>query len=339
MNKMTYMTKRITLAEYLYSETHTRDECTRRVADVIKGIALVGKIIFRQVRWAGLEGMFGETGAVNVQGEEVKKLDEYSNDRFIEVFQRNRLIGSMISEEMGERLMIDGDDLSGNFLMTLDPLDGSSNIDVDVTIGSIFALFHRDGGFDNGIFKLPQGEEMVACGYVLYGAASYLVFWMQGFGVCVFNLDMPIGEYVLTSDDLKIPAESSIYSVNEANYKKWAPDTQKVVDYLRAGREKSTGRYIGSLVADFHRNLLKGGVYLYPGEAEHPEGKIRLLYEAAPLGKLVTMAGGKASTGKQNILDIIPTTPHQRCPTILGSARVIEEIEKIYTEFVKEQGN
>lgn len=333
MGNMTDRMNRVTLAEYLYSETHTRDECVRRVADVIKGVALVGKIIFRQVRWAGLEGMFGETGAVNVQGEEVKKLDEYSNDRFIEVFQRNRLIGSMISEEMDERLMINGDQLAGNFLMTLDPLDGSSNIDVDVTIGSIFALFHREGGFDNGKFKLPQGEEMVACGYVLYGAASYLVFWMYGFGVCVFNLDMPIGEYVLTSDDLKIPVESTIYSVNEANYKKWAPDTQKVVDYLRAGREESTGRYIGSLVADFHRNLLKGGVYLYPGEAKHPEGKIRLLYEAAPLGKLVTMAGGKASTGRQNILDIIPQTSHQRCPTILGSARVIEEIEKIYAEF------
>ncbi|MFQ5607072.1 MAG: class 1 fructose-1,6-bisphosphatase [Candidatus Zixiibacteriota bacterium] len=325
--------KRVTLSEYLYSETHQQDECVRRVADIVKCVALIGKIIFRQVRRAGMDSMLGDTGKINIQGEEVQRLDEYSNDRFIEVFQRNRLIGSLISEEMGERLKIEVDKPAGAFLMTLDPLDGSSNIEVDVTIGSIFALFHREGGFDNGGFKLPRGSEMVACGYVLYGATSYLVFWMQGMNVCMFNLDMPIGAYVMTSGDVKIPAESSIYSVNEANYSKWAPDTQKVVDYLRTGRNGSTSRYIGSMVADFHRNLLKGGVYLYPGEAKKPEGKIRLLYEAAPLGKLVTMAGGKASTGRQNILDITPETPHQRCPTILGSPKVVEEIEKIYAEF------
>jgi len=171
---------------------------------------------------------------------------------------------------------------------------------------------------------------MVACGYVLYGAACFLVFWQEGQGVCAFGLDTDANDFCLTRENIQMPVKSDIYSVNEANFKKWDEPTQKVVNFLRSEREKSTSRYIGSLVADFHRNLFKGGVYLYPGEVKKPEGKIRLLYEAAPLGKLATEAGGLASTGRKRILEIVPEAQHQRCPTIIGSKEVVEQSEGFY---------
>lgn len=321
-----------TLAEFQSAKVESDDQIALQTAQIVREVAEVGKKIFRQVQRAGLESMYGETGAVNVQGEEVKKLDEFANDLYVEFFNETKSVGSVVSEEMEARELITDKSLAGEFLLTLDPLDGSSNIDVNVTIGTIFGVYHRSGtGFGAADVDMPHGEEMVACGYVLYGAACYLVYWSQGGTVCAFDLDTDDGEFYLTNENIRIPECSAIYSVNEANYCKWDEATQKAVDYLRSGREESSSRYIGSLVADFHRNLFKGGVYLYPGETEKPDGKIRLLYEAAPLGKLATEAGGLASTGRARILDIVPAQPHQRCPTIIGSKDVIERIEAIYS--------
>lgn len=324
--------KNQSLAEYQSTKVADSDPIAKQTAKIVREVADVGKRIFRQVQRAGLESMYGETGAVNVQGEEVKKLDEFANELYVEHFCDSKSVGSVISEEMDGREIITRESPAGEFLLTLDPLDGSSNIDVNVTIGTIFGLYQRTGlGFGVPDIDMPHGDEMLACGYVLYGAACYLVYWQQGGTVCAFDLNADDGEFYLTDEDIRIPALSAIYSVNEANYKKWDSETQRAVDFLRSGREKSSTRYIGSLVADFHRNLFKGGVYLYPGEVNKPDGKIRLLYEAAPLGKLATEAGGLASTGRRRILDITPDTPHQRCPTIIGSKEVVEQIEKFYS--------
>jgi fructose-1,6-bisphosphatase I len=319
------------LSEFQSLRVDGADPVASQTAQIVTEVAEVGKRIFRQVQRAGLESLYGETGAVNVQGEEVKKLDELANEYYVTHFRDSKSVGSVVSEEMDSREIMTSDSPAGEFLLTLDPLDGSSNIDVNVTIGTIFGLYHRAGtGFGVQDVDMPHGDEMIACGYVLYGAACYLVYWQRGGVVCAFDLDSDNGEFFLTDENIRIPEQSAIYSVNEANYSKWDNPTRKAVDFLRTGREKSSTRYIGSLVADFHRNLYKGGVYLYPAEIEKPDGKIRLLYEAAPLGKLATEAGGLASTGRERILEITPDVPHQRCPTIIGSKEVVKQIEKFY---------
>ncbi|MBN4076613.1 fructose-1,6-bisphosphatase, partial [Gemmatimonas aurantiaca] len=251
---------------------------------------------------------------------------------YVDFFNKSKSVGSVVSEEMENRELVTTESPASEYLLTLDPLDGSSNIDVNVTIGTIFGVYRRVGeGFGVADVAMPEGSEMVACGYVLYGAACYLVFWQAGGTVCAFDCDTDKDEFYLTDENIRIPEQSSIYSVNEANYNKWDSMTQQAVDFLRCGRAESSSRYIGSLVADFHRNLYKGGVYLYPGERDRPDGKIRLLYEAAPLGKLATEAGGLASTGRERILEIAPEAPHQRCPTIIGSREVVEQIESFYS--------
>lgn len=330
--KITEELNGVALGEYLSEKLPDADEGALRSIEIVKRVALASQLIFDQVRLAALRGMHGETGDVNVQGERVKKLDEYANDVFVDEFRDSGLLGTLVSEEMDHRLSMDGDELADEFLLTLDPLDGSSNIDVNITIGTVFGLFRRPGGLGSPDSALPRGNEIVACGYALYGVSCSLVFWMSGIQVCVFNLDTTEDFFVLGVEGLRIPTSSDTYSVNEANHHKWSVPTQKVVEFLRSGRDKSTSRYVGSLVADFHRNLLRGGVYLYPGEVARPEGKIRLLYEAAPLAKLVTEAGGLGSTGRERILDIEPEHAHQRCPTILGSAEVVKQIEKIYSD-------
>ncbi len=324
--------KNSTLSQYLSSPGFTSTAHCRRVSEIIKTLALAGKMISRQVREVWLDGMVGETGDENVHGEQVKKLDEYANEIFVELFRRNGQVGTLISEEMGEPVQVGIDDLAEEYLLTYDPLDGSSNIDVNVTIGSIFGLYRLPKGSHSATVLLQPGRHLIACGYALYGPATNFVFWSENNSVCNFVLDMAIGEFRLLDKNLRIPEESSIYSVNEANYPNWDSATQEVVDYLRSGRKESSTRYIGSLVGDFHRNMLKGGVYLYPGTVRKPEGKIRLMYEAAPLARLAVAAGGRASDGYNDLLDIVPETPHHNCPTIIGSANVVAEIMAIYAK-------
>ncbi len=324
--------KRPTLSQFLSSVTDTSSVHCQRISEIILTIALAGKMISRQVREVWLDGMVGETGETNVHGEQVKKLDEFANEVFVELFHRNGLVGTLVSEEMGEPVQVGADDLAEEFLLTYDPLDGSSNIDVNVTIGSIFGLYRLPKDTPSSDILLQPGKNLIACGYALYGPATNFVFWSENTSVCCFIADMSIGEFRLTDENIRIPAESSIYSVNEANYTKWDSASQEVVDYLRAGRADSSTRYIGSLVGDFHRNMLKGGVYLYPGTVNDPNGKIRLMYEAAPLARLAVEAGGKATDGYRDLLEIAPDFPHHTCPTIIGSSVVVDEIRKIYAK-------
>ncbi len=327
--------KTSTLSQFLSSVTDKSSPHCVRTSDIIMTIALAGKMISRQVREVWLDGMVGETGETNVHGEQVKKLDEFANEVFVELFRRNGLVGTLISEEMGEPVQVGGDELAEEFLLTYDPLDGSSNIDVNVTIGSIFGLYRLPKDEPSANLLLQPGKNLIACGYALYGPSTNFVFWSPNTSVCGFIADMSIGEFRLTDENIKIPDESSIYSVNEANYPNWDKATQEVVDYLRVGRKESSTRYIGSLVGDFHRNMLKGGVYLYPGTVANPEGKIRLMYEAAPLARLAVAAGGKAIDGQQDLLEIVPDSPHHTCPTIIGSSKVVDEIREIYTKSKK----
>ncbi|MCH9031232.1 MAG: fructose-1,6-bisphosphatase [candidate division Zixibacteria bacterium] len=323
----------ITLENYLADAENASPENQSQIAQVVGVVGKILKRIYKSVQRASLAGLTGDTGAINIQGEEVQKLDEFANQTFVDVFKQAGIIGYIISEEMNEVVRLDCREGSENYLLTVDPLDGSSNIDVNVTIGSIFGLYKLDNTDWSDIREaLQPGNKLIASGYSLYGSALDFVFWMRGSTVNGFVYDIDGGEFILAYPDIKIPTESRIYSVNAANYEFWDKPTQKVVDYLRTGRKESTTRYVGSLVADFHRSLLKGGVYLYPAHDGAPCGKIRLLYEAAPLAKLITEAGGGATTGREKILDIAPTAPHQRCPTILGSAKVVAEIERIYRE-------
>ncbi len=324
--------KRTTLSQFINSVTDDSSKDSHRISDIIMTIALAGKMISRQVREVWLDGMVGETGTTNVHGEQVKKLDDFANEVFVELFRRNGLVGTLISEEMGAPVHVGSDDLAEEFLLTYDPLDGSSNIDVNVTIGSIFGLYRLPKDSSAEDVLLQPGSSLIACGYALYGPATNFVFWSEHTSVCCFILDMSIGEFRLTDRDMKIPENSEIYSVNDAHYPKWDSATQEVVDYLRTGRKESATRYIGSLVGDFHRNMLKGGVYLYPGTVDSPTGKIRLMYEAAPLARLAVEAGGKATDGYQSLLDIVPESPHHTCPTVIGSSKVVDEIIEIYSK-------
>jgi fructose-1,6-bisphosphatase I len=294
-------------------------------------------MIARDMSRAGLIDVLGTTGDVNIQGEVVQKLDQKANDAFVRAFEYSGSVRTLISEEMEKPLQVGAGHLPagarrGNYALFFDPLDGSSNVDVNAVVGSIFSV-HRTGGRpespDGDLLK--PGTEQVAAGYVLYGPSTVLVY-TTGAGVHQFTLDPSIGEFVLSATRLKMPARGKIYSANEGNYRKWAPGMQRFVDYLRE-KDAATGRpyssrYSGCLVADVHRLLTVGGVYLYPAEGGKPEGKLRLMYEAAPLAFIVEQAGGAASMGTQRISEIQPTTLHQRVPLIIGSrddVRLAEE--------------
>lgn len=299
-------------------------------------IALATKTIACDLREAGLIDVLGLTGATNVQGEAVQKLDQMANETFVQVFQGyGRLVRTMVSEEMEKPLDLpggQGESRREKYVLFFDPLDGSSNVDVDATVGSIFSV-HRvppQPGPDSRDLLKP-GSEQVAVGYALYGPSTVLVYTC-GKGVHQFTLDHGIGEFVLSASQLKMPPRGKVYAANEGNYPRWSAGTKRFVDYLRekdaaTGRPYST-RYSGCLVADVHRLLVVGGVYLYPSEANKPGGKLRLMYEAAPLALLVERAGGKASTGTETITGIRPESVHQRVPLIIGSQQDVSMAEE-----------
>jgi fructose-1,6-bisphosphatase I len=299
-------------------------------------LAVAAKIIARDMSHAGLFDVLGSTGEVNIQGEVVQKLDQKANETFVRAFEYSGSVRTLISEEMEKPLHVDSQLPAGtrrrNYALFFDPLDGSSNVDVNAVVGSIFSVHRvsRQGEVSDADLLRP-GSEQVAAGYVLYGPGTVLVY-THGAGVHQFTLDPGIGEFVLSASRLQIPARGKVYSVNEGNYRKWASGTQRFVDYLRE-KDAATGRpyssrYSGCLVADVHRLLTVGGIYLYPPEGSKPEGKLRLMYEAAPLAFIIEQAGGAASTGIRRILEIAPETLHQRVPLVIGSrddVRVAEE--------------
>lgn len=295
-------------------------------------IGLAGKMISNDLRRAGLINILGLTGATNVQGEAVKKLDEIANETFVKAFQYSGLVCALASEEMEKPVKLPENWPHGKYMLLFDPLDGSSNTDVNMPMGTIFSVlrYSGDGGLPPDSELVHKGAEQVAAGYLMYGSSTMLVF-TSGKGVNGFTLDPGIGEYLLTNENIRLPARGKVYAVNEGNYHKWPEGTRRYLDYLKEP-DKATGRpyvgrYSGCLAADVHRILLGGGIYLYPGETDKPEGKLRLLYEANPLALVVEQAGGSASTGTQRILDVEAKALHQRVPLLIGSADDVSQAE------------
>jgi fructose-1,6-bisphosphatase I len=321
----------VNLSRFIIEQQAGHPAATGEFSMLLTQIGLVGKLISRDLRRAGLINILGSTGKTNVQGETVKKLDQIANETFLRAFERSGLVSLLASEEMEKAVPLSQHWPKGKYMLLFDPLDGSSNTDVNMPLGAIFSVLKHDG-------KTPpvedhllcKGTEQIAAGYLLYGASTMLVFTV-GQGLHGFTLEPSIGEYLLSYERMRMPVKGNVYAVNEGNYHKWPSGTQQYLDRLKmtdkaAGRPYS-GRYSGCLVADVHRMLLSGGIYLYPGEKDRPEGKLRLLYEANPLAMVVEQAGGKASTGTTRILDVQPTALHQRTPLLIGSAEDVSEAE------------
>jgi fructose-1,6-bisphosphatase I len=322
----------LTLSRFIIEGQAGHREATGEFSILLTQIGLVGKLIARDLRRAGLLNILGTTGVTNVQGETVKKLDQIANETFVRTFEHSGLVSMLASEEMEKPMPLAQHWPKGKYMLVFDPLDGSSNTDVNMPLGAIFSILKHDGTTPPAAEAqlLRKGTEQVAAGYLLYGASTMLVFTV-GQGVHGFTLEPSIGEYILSHERISIPQKGTVYAVNEGNYHKWSSGTQQYLDRLKkidkaAGRPYS-GRYSGCLVADVHRMLLGGGIYLYPGEKEKPEGKLRLLYEANPLALVVEQAGGRASTGTARILGVQPGSLHQRVPLLIGSLKDVEEAE------------
>jgi len=299
---------------------------------IFLALQTAGKIVSNAVKRAGFEKLFGLAGTTNVQGEEVKKLDIFSNQVFRSTIEQTGAIAGMVSEEDDGLIVCNEKYTSGKakYTIAFDPLDGSSNIDANVSIGSIFALHRKisDGSTATEKDTLQIGQKMIAGGYIMYGSTTIFVLSLgKGNGVHGFTLDEQLGEYILSHPDIKIPARGKIYSVNEANSSKW---DQPTISYVEGMKKNSYSlRYIGSMVADVHRTLLYGGVFMYPSDKKAPNGKLRLLYELQPMAYLMENAGGKATTGKVRLLDLVPEQIHQRAPIYMGSNDDITDLEKL----------
>jgi len=311
---------------------------------LLNDISFAAKVVSREVNKAGLADILGETGEQNIQGEFVQKLDEYANNVYLRCLGTRDQVCIMGSEEMADPVFNEPREGSGRYIVVFDPLDGSSNIDANVSVGTIFGIWKRkhDRRKVNEEDLLQPGSALVAAGYVVYGSSTMFVY-TTGHGAHGFTLDPGIGEFLLSHESITTPFSAGTYSVNEAYEPRWDPVVREVLRQLKYGRgsapvpadappSRGTGisaRYIGSLVADFHRNLLYGGVYLYPPTFDKPEGKLRLMCEAAPLAMIVEAAGGYASDGTRSILDITPATLHQRVPLYIGSRDTVLWIEKM----------
>jgi fructose-1,6-bisphosphatase I len=325
----------INISSHIFEQQTLHPGATGEFSGLLNDIALAAKVVSREVNKAGLVDILGLTGGVNVQGERVKKLDVFARDTLVNILDRSGHVCAIATEEDADMVPLLGEGPRGDYVVTLDPLDGSSNIDANVSVGTIFGIYRKvgDGRLGELSDVLQPGNKLVCAGYVIYGSSTMLVYTTseQG-GVHGFTLDPSLGEFLLSHPGIQIPERGKIYSVNEGNEAWWKVHTRDYIYYLKSegdGRPY-TSRYIGSLVADFHRNLLYGGIFLYPEDTRDPKrptGKLRLLYEAAPLGLVVEAAGGRASTGFEPILEIDPTQLHQRVPLILGSKLDVEDYE------------
>lgn len=329
-------TERIVTIERFILENQPR-EAKGSFTNLLYDIALAAKAIAHKTNRAGLLDVLGRTGDVNVQGEHQQKLDVYADEIIYRLSDHTGRLCVMASEEREEILTIPPEYEKGSYVLVFDPLDGSSNIDVNVSIGTIFGIFRCLDWEKRGRLEdvLQAGRKLVAAGYVLYGASTMLVY-TTGAGVHGFTLDPELGEFLLSNERMMLPEPPEYYSVNHSYYQRWSPAVQKYVRWLgdREGDDAPSLslRYIGSLVADFHRNLLRGGVFAYPADAKKPGGKLRLLYEAAPLAFLIEQAGGYASDGERPILDIEPESLHQRVPLFIGNRSLVEKAEAFMRE-------
>jgi len=319
-----------TVQQHILQQQQEISEASGRFSWLLSGITLATKMVEAKIRTAGLSNILGAIGNTNVQGEQQQKLDVYANQALLHCLGLRDSVAALVSEEDEEPVTFNRSVETGRYIIVFDPLDGSSNIDVNVNVGTIFSILRRldsDHSADLQASVLQAGHQQVAAGYVVYGPSTVLVY-TTGQGVHGFTLDPTIGAFVLTNENMKMPTQGSYYSVNEANAVSWPDEYREYVDKLRSGAlgRQYSSRYIGSLVADFHRTLLKGGIFLYPPTRDQPGGKLRLLYEANPLAFIAEQAGGLASSGQQRILDIQPQGIHQRTPFLVGSKREMEAL-------------
>jgi fructose-1,6-bisphosphatase I len=317
-----------TLSRHVLEQLHSFGSDAQDLSAIMNRIALAGKLIARRLSQAGLmAGVLGFTGDVNVQGESVKKMDLYANDVFLSVFKQSGLVCRLVSEEMEQPYYIPENCPIGRYTLVFDPIDGSSNIDVNLSVGSIFAIRQQQGDDLDGTAQdlLQESSKQIAAGYILYGASTMLVYSI-GTGVHAFTLDPSLGEFILADEYVRIPDRGSVYSVNEGNFWQWSEGYRNYIKYVHA-QPGYTARYAGALVGDIHRILYQGGVFLYPGTTKQPDGKLRWLYESAPLAFLIEQAGGRASTGTQDILAVVPDKIHARTPLIIGSKEDVALVE------------
>ena len=322
----------ITVQQHILQEQQRFPGATGEFSWLLSGITMATKLIQAKIRRAGLIDILGAQGDVNVQGEVQQKLDVYSNDVLIQYLSSRESIGVLASEENEKPLLFHQDSMEAKYAVVFDPLDGSSNIDVNVSVGTTFSILRRpdDVGFDDTKpWVLQPGAQQIAAGYVVYGSSTILVYSV-GNGVHGFTLDPAVGAYVLSHPNMRMPEQGKYYSVNEAYLDRFPTSYAEYIRRLRSGElgYPYASRYIGSMVADFHRTLLKGGVFLYPPTTEQPDGKLRLLYEANPVAFLAEQAGGRAFDGRGNILDIVPESIHQRTPLVVGSQVEMLDFER-----------
>jgi len=327
-----------TLGQFIIEKQADFPYAKGELSRLLRDIGIASKIVNREVNKAGLVEILGETGTINIQGEKVKKLDVFANEQFIAAFKAGGEVCAIATEENEEIIPIDSEiSKSAKYVVAIDPLDGSSNIDVNVSVGTIFSIYRRKSLSGPGTTEdfFQRGTEQVAAGYVIYGSSCMLVY-TTGKGVNGFTLDPSIGEFCLSHPNMKTPIDGTIYSINEGNYLHFPDGVKKYIKYCQeedsATNRPYSSRYIGSGVADIHRNLIQGGIYIYPTTTKSPKGKLRLLYECNPLAFIVEQAGGKATDGYKRILDMDVRELHQRTPLFIGSANMVDKA----MEFMKQ---
>ena len=327
-----------TLGEFIVEKQHDFPHATGELTALISAIKLGAKIIHRDINKAGLVDILGASGVENVQGEQQMKLDLFANEKLKAALKARGIVAGIASEEEDEFVIFEGEE-NGKYVVLMDPLEGSSNIDVNVSVGTIFSIYRRVSEPGTPVVEadfMQPGNKQVAAGYVVYGSSTMMVY-TTGAGVHAFTYDPSLGVFCLSHERMTYPETGYTYSINEGNYIRFPQGVKKYLKFCQeediATHRPYTSRYIGSLVADFHRNLLKGGIYLYPSTASHPQGKLRLLYECNPMAFLAEQAGGKASDGQKRILDIPPVTLHQRCPFYCGNEAMVNDVERFLGEF------
>ncbi|MDP4491344.1 class 1 fructose-bisphosphatase [Vibrio sp. AH4] len=329
------MQKMRTLGEFIVEKQHDFPHASGELSSLLASIRLAAKIVNREINKAGLADIIGASGNDNIQGEEQQKLDLYANEKFKAALEARDQVCGVASEEEDEAVAFNKElNKNAKYVVLMDPLDGSSNIDVNVSVGTIFSIYRRVSPVGTPPTQedfLQPGNKQVAAGYVIYGSSTMLVY-TTGNGVNGFTYDPSLGTFYLSHENMRIPENGKIYSINEGNYIRFPTGVKKYIKYCQENVPEDgrpyTSRYIGSLVADFHRNLLKGGIYLYPSTQSHPNGKLRLLYECNPMAFLIEQAGGLASDGARRIMDIKPTELHQRVPFFVGSKNMVHKVQE-----------
>ena len=323
-----------TLGEFIIENQTSFKYTSGELSRLLNSIRLAAKVVNQKVNKAGLVDIIGDFGDTNIQGEEQQKLDVYANEKFIQTLTNRNIVCGIASEEEDDFITINSQDENNQnkYVVLIDPLDGSSNIDVNVSVGTIFSVYRRVTPIGTAVTIddfLQKGNQQVAAGYIIYGSSTMLVY-STGVGVNGFTLNPAIGTFYLSHPDMQFPDDGKIYSLNEGNYIHFPQGIKDYIKYcqMEEGNRPYTSRYIGSLVSDFHRNMIKGGIYIYPNTAKNPNGKLRLLYECNPMAFIAEQANGKASDGFTRILDIQPTELHQRVPFICGSKSMVEKAEE-----------